>query len=133
MSYITCRFGAQPTSSLVPATPKPKPAMTWAEMARAEGHRPAMPPRPAGKPHPEAVYVPPAPPQTPPSVREMLTRLAEHGPLPRCKLPRRAMDRLPELIAEGLVRERLSPVPHNPHRKVLSITPAGRARLEETA
>lgn len=36
-------FGTQPRPSTLPAKAKPRPAMTWAELARSEGHMKGFP------------------------------------------------------------------------------------------
>lgn len=74
-------LAARPTPRPVPgdAKPKPAPTMTWAEMARAEGHRPKMPPSmekknkaPAGVATQEGAEDRRA---------EALKAIAEHGPI----------------------------------------------------
>lgn len=128
----TCRFGVQPRPSLLPAARKPAPTMTWAEMARAEGHRPAAPigPKPGDGIHRR--------PRVPvPDDIKVLRCLAKRGPLARsivggsCDLLSAPMAAVTaELVGAGLIEEVPAPLPSHPHRVLLALTSTGREKVQ---
>lgn len=118
----------------MPERVKPAPTMTWAEMARAEGHRPGFPavPQPKTGGRPSRPIVGPTR-----AEGRLLDRLLRFGPMvpsiagDRAKLPlAERAQAIAALVAAGLIREEPAPLPCHPHRVVLALTDAGRAKAE---
>lgn len=135
MKHVTCTFGIPVLKPEV--APRPRPSVTWAEMAWAEGHRPGIPPSPGGTMRAERPVAPERP-RNYTATRRVMRYLAAHGPT-----------RVQEIVVDGvsyptvtscvdkmrmsgLVESHPAPTPRNPRAVAYALTPAGRAALEAT-
>lgn len=127
---------------LPPVERKPvqPPRMSWAEMARMEGHRPGVPPSPGEAIRAAPGPKPPRPVVTPPpspSAMRILALLAAKGPLLAGEIGQHLRDLTADQIGRAMVTSRnrgrvvSSPAPGRARNVyVYRITPSGRAALE---
>lgn len=143
MSYETARIagrigplsmsGPAPARAVHVPTTEAAYAGAMLALARKEGHRRGMPSGDLGASYGQHAF----PGRGVPPVIKVLRLLAARGAMTRREIGERA--RLysddcayvvPQMLVAGLIREEPAPLPCHPHRVLLALTPAGRAKAE---